>query len=386
MTYGLAHRIYQRRQADQTVNNYKHFSWHLHRADSNFYESIAKNGYLYPGLSGADILDGKTNQLIDSSYASANVKNNNVGFFPLYPYLARLLYSLFNIDVRWSLTAVSWLFSLLFWYTLFSRPMRLSFGNETVVWSALFVFFFPSSFFLLANYTESLLAFLMIFILKDFVGLGDSSNNKRINFTVASRLGILGLAKATVLPLTAVVWLCSIRKYKIINQLKWIAVALSGFLIFLIYCAIFFKDPFLYFKIQKYSWPQSDSGLLSLLNIDRLVGTIFDGKTCANGIIGFGSLLVSLGGVSSHKLPIKRAGILAVSVLVLVLAGTVNNYMNSCLRYVLMATPVFLIMGHFMASLRNMWSKYLAGLLLLYAGFFWFKNWLEIFIANDFFA
>jgi Gpi18-like mannosyltransferase len=112
------------------------------RWDSEWYLSIAKNGYQFtPG------------------------QESNVAFFPLYPYAVRLAHSVipWRSDAGWLLIGI--LISngsLLVALTYLNRLVRLDYDKATAARAVLYLCVFPTTLFLSAFYSESLfLAFVL---------------------------------------------------------------------------------------------------------------------------------------------------------------------------------------------------------------------------------
>ena len=106
------------------------------RWDAGWYLSIAQNGYSFaPG------------------------KQSNVAFFPLYPYLIRLVHYVIPLsrDVGWLLVAIivsnsALIIALIYLYKL----VRLDFDRSTSARAVLYLCLFPTTLFLSAVYSESL--------------------------------------------------------------------------------------------------------------------------------------------------------------------------------------------------------------------------------------
>lgn len=105
--------------------------------DSEWYAAIAQNGYVN--------LDGPIH---------CGLKNANVVFFPGYPYLARGLVLGLHLQANTALLLVSQSAALLFWCSLFYILRHLSWLKQC--FAALLILVFPTSWFLVMGYSESL--------------------------------------------------------------------------------------------------------------------------------------------------------------------------------------------------------------------------------------
>lgn len=139
--------IYSDRQivdyrTDQTSNeplgiNQVSFIHALLRYDSNHYRNIVNHGY-------------------DST---------NAAFFPLYPALVYVIHTTLGLSVDYALFAVSWFFciaaALVMFYWLKYELTRLK--SKLSPWAVMFLIsIFPTSFYFMLGYTESLFVFLTI--------------------------------------------------------------------------------------------------------------------------------------------------------------------------------------------------------------------------------
>ena len=111
------------------------------RWDSSWYYDIAKNGYSYT--------------------PSPNIRQQNIAYFPLYPYMVRYLNHLVG-DFYLSgiiIANISFLFAIIGLYLLLSSQYTQDIANNSILLLA----FSPFSFFFSAMYSESLFLFSVVF-------------------------------------------------------------------------------------------------------------------------------------------------------------------------------------------------------------------------------
>ena len=113
------------------------FQW-----DSNHYQSIVEEGY----------------HLAPEPLLSSDVHLNhaNVGFFPAYPLLVRCLQFCLNIRTHYALILTAQLFCFLFWFQFFLLLREWQLPRNRILYIGLNVALFPSAFFLVVGYSESL--------------------------------------------------------------------------------------------------------------------------------------------------------------------------------------------------------------------------------------
>ncbi len=106
--------------------------------DCAWYTEIARNGYR------------STVPPVRQSKTEANV-----AFFPLYPWLGRLLYLGAGVEPRYGLLAVAQLCSILFWASLWSWARRWRIPRFEAALLLWVILAHPASFFLVSGYSES---------------------------------------------------------------------------------------------------------------------------------------------------------------------------------------------------------------------------------------
>ena len=123
--------------ADQPINSFYNYFANWNRWDASHYLNIAQNGYAATG---------------DDRFL--------IVFFPLYPALVALFQIVFR-DYLVSALVVSGITSIALGF-LFRQLVRLDYSEKIAQFSVLFLFIFPTSYFLHIPYTESLFLTLCI--------------------------------------------------------------------------------------------------------------------------------------------------------------------------------------------------------------------------------
>jgi hypothetical protein len=217
----------------------------LARFDAGWFRSIAENGYFWDPATGT----------------------GNVAFFPLYPFLIRVL-TFSGLPFFWAGYLVSHI-SFLISVVLLQRLDALRPGPDPAHSSLMALLTFPWAFFLLAPYSESLfLALALGVFLAAFRG----------HWTLVACLGFLaGLTRlfslALVPPLLLLAWGVNSRASEGGQRprLPVIAAALSpafGFASFITWLGFRFHDPLVFIHAQQRGWGRHPglSGLQSSLH------------------------------------------------------------------------------------------------------------------------
>lgn len=167
-----------------------------------------------------------------------NVYNGNLKtFFPLYPFILKFIAMFFKINYLLSGVLVSWI-SLVVALIYLNRLLILEKKQDLFFRICLLILFFPTSFYFLANYTESLflleaICFFYFYKAKDY---------KKASWIAAfsSATRIIGLSFFLILLIT---------KYKDILKTKKIPkilyIAPLGFILYAVYLWCYYANPFL---------------------------------------------------------------------------------------------------------------------------------------------
>ncbi len=213
--------------------------------DSEWYEAIAQYGYIN----------------IDGPYKTG-LRNANVVFFPGYPYLARSLINVLNINSKVALLIVSQFFTLFFWILVCNIIKEADWYKQVAV--ILLLAFFPTSWFFYTGYSES------SFIFATVLSLWLFQNNKWIlagiiaAYMTSTR--IIGTPVLIVPFLT--IFILNSQKVVIFWQQNAIhrlinlffkpsligIIGVCGVGGFLLYCQLKFGSWHLYFDMEKFGW------------------------------------------------------------------------------------------------------------------------------------
>ena len=213
--------------------------------DSEWYEAIAKFGYIN--------IDGPQN---------TGLQNANVVFFPGYPYLARIITSVFHIEAKVAILIISQTFCMFFWIT-FCKVISNAKKHQQII-AILLVAFYPCNWFLYTAYAESTFIFTTVFSLWMFI------NNKWLTASIAAifmtATRIIG-TPVLIVPMLSIIY---INRKKIFDSWKqeqfheifnilfkptlFGLIGVIGVLGFLIYCHIEFNSWHLYFDMEEFGW------------------------------------------------------------------------------------------------------------------------------------
>ncbi|MBA2442717.1 MAG: hypothetical protein H0V53_09975 [Rubrobacter sp.] len=351
-----------------TINLWGHW-------DGEHYARLASNGYLEPP------------------------NNVSPAFFPLYPLLIRSFAELFGGPV--SLGALSlWgvLISLAVLPLAFYFVYRITedgWGTRAAQGAVLALAFFPTSFFLNAAYTESL-----------FLALSAGALwAARVRRDLLLAALFAGLATATrnvgvflFLPL-AYEWLRNAGEYR--WRGLYLALAPSGLVAYMGYLWYRFGDPLLFYTDQadwgreatsplatmENIWSRAHGGVERVLEPGAFVGTPYPGRLMLylDALLNTYNLLflllavglVVLGAAVWRVLPLGLAGYALLLTVAPAFFGTESVPLMGMPRYVLVAFPLFIVLGVLLGDRRLLagWVAASAALSLVFVSLFvgwWF--------------
>lgn len=336
-----------------TMNIWSHF-------DGEHYARLASNGYLNPP------------------------NNMSPAFFPLYPLLIRAFAALFGGPVSVEVLAV-WgvLISLLvlpFALYFVYRIAEQDYGTRVAQGAVLGLAFFPTTFYLNAAYTESL-----------FLALSAGALwAARIRRDLLLACLLAGLATATrnvglflALPL-AYEWFRNIGYYRWWRA-SYLALAPSGLVAYMGYQWWKFGSPFLFYTDQK-DWNREASGpLLTISNAWQEardgVGWLFDPQVqiaefdptqlmvhlnSANNTYNFAFLTLAIV-LLIAGLRVLSPGMWGYAFLVSIFPaffGAPGVTLMGLSRYVLVAFPLFIVLGVLLRNRMLLWTWLAAGVVL----------------------
>jgi hypothetical protein len=277
------------------------------------------------GLFAGIVRDGYTNGI----GAGASI---TTGSFPLYPVVSYAVKTLFGVNEFLALLLVANLASLAT-SLLIAKFFKDELGDETALLSASFFWFFPYSIFLSAGYSESLF---LSFVLLGFVLL---RKERFVLAAVAAGLS-LGARSVGLAMLPAVLWEVWQRnnapKQLLVPKMILCGIlALSGLLVFMLFLALQFGDPFAFVTAQS-SW---HTPLL-----ERLVsGSVFHPFRHMNiRIGGWFFCFVALSVWSFWRL---RTSVSLYGLGVLMIPYITVGITDSADRFVMMCLPAFMCLG-----------------------------------------
>lgn len=330
----------------------------LARWDSGWYISIAEGGYQPPPRTFG--------------------QETNHAFFPLYPLLIRFLTRATGIETSLAGNLISG-GALLGAVLLFADWIRLRWGEPRVLPALLALLAFPTSFFFLSVYTESLTLLLVLLAVISI---------DRSRPLVAVLAGYLaGLTRITGVVLAPYLALSSMAKSRRDGN-GWRRTVAAGILTglppilgFLTFCAWFeyrFQDPFLFAKAQ-HNWGTVEKTALDGPRIvaktiasDLATGRIFH-KSPVRTLEGVFLLLFAFLAI---RLLREKRWIESLYVLLTIGLVPFTGTLESAGRYVLPAFPAFAILGGFSVRPALFRLCLVLGFLLQAAYVAVFVNWL----------
>jgi hypothetical protein len=317
----------------------------LYQNDSQHYDSIATHGYR-----------GVVPDSIDQSNYKHwnNIDNTEAGFFPGYPIAAWIVHVVTGIRSRLALLLVAQFFAIVAWSYFLLILHRWNISLIGMIVATLSLLAFPSSFFLVAGYSESL-------FLAGVLGfLYWSEDQRRIAPLVAALHGvamtgtrIIGVA---MLPYSA------IRQI----SLKGIIISIggaAGIATYFFYLQLRFHHWNLYFLHQYVSWRVAPDFLffrkpLQLLFPSHVSGDINYHSQIAVSLLLWIFILIPIaelvrGDGWKHRAPLFLC---AIFLFFIPAAGVANIGMQSMIRYVI--PPLFLCIlwaAQFLSTMKRNW-------------------------------
>lgn len=307
--------------------------------DSFHYEKISAQGYSFPAngqVSSDDIHAGKA----------------NVVFFPGYPLAGALVQRASGLSTRISLLLVAHFCAWMAWTYLLLILSRTGMTRRGCLWAAAVVAVYPSSFFMVTAYTESL-------FLAGMLGLIFWSDRWMKSGSAIS--WILALAHGWALSLTRIVGfavdgypvLCDFFRKRIrFASIALFALSTATSVLFFVYCQRKFGDWAVYFKLEEIGW-QNQPRYFAILNPMSYVPRFFFEPTVdsfSRSSVTFAAVLFfawtrsewkvrkTTGVLSDSRL---ARGLVALAMFYIALTGKANSNMDSMLRYTL---PVYVLL------------------------------------------
>lgn len=308
---------------------YRSLSRELAQWDGQHYLTIARDGYeMNPPTSVRPRISG------------------NVGWFPLYPLLGRLV-SVTGLSMPWSMAVASWLCFWLAMLVLYS-VINSKYGERSAIFTMLAVLFYPASFYFVTSFPYSLyllLASLAYYMLHE----------KKYALLILPAAGL-----AVTYPSGALIGLPLayhlLRHWKSLRRPDrlWLIVAIfsiaAAIFFFFLYYHFKFGDFFLYLTYQG-QWFHHHKLTFPLFTLYRYLTAL------SFAHLEFLILVLTLGTailVYTRKVEVEWQLYMIGILLFTPTFGTVQCYY----RHVIVAFPLFLMVG---LAVNDRWRRYLAG-------------------------
>jgi hypothetical protein len=287
-----------------------HQSWDLieihNRWDAYWYLDIARNGYYLRGEK--DIA--------------------NVVFFPLYPFMVRLVASCTGgnfVLAGWMISSVFLMLSV----AMLTRLVQEFHPDIDPMLPAVFLLAYPTAFFLNAVYSESLFLFLSLSMV--FCSLRRNFPLAGICAALASATRIAGIF---LLVLLVIEFLQAYGWRRLFTRRAWpLVLAPVGALAFFTYHWIAFGDFFLYLKVQNFYGRDFDleSSLFNIRNHADMVHTVLE--------VFFTAATVLFGLIALRRFRLSYGAYMMVSIGIALSSGTTLGIS----RYAMVLFPIHLI-------------------------------------------
>jgi hypothetical protein len=329
------------------VHGARPFSWHAlellptiwNRWDAGWYMQIAEHGY---GSDGG--LQG------------------SIAFYPLYPWLIRLMHVVIH-NYPVAALMVSSLVTLL-GGLVFYRLARFEFGRSVALWSLITLLLFPTGYFLHAPYTEGLFLLLSV---------GAFYAARCGNWALAGWLG--GAAALTrtpgllLLPALLVEWYSQpLAERKVWPQAVWLGFIPLGWMIYLLINVQVYETPLAFMSAQEvhwkvtlaWPWVSLEKALVRTRFLTQLV-SLKEGFI--HGGAHLGAVLLLLIGLFWSLLRLRYS--YTVFLLLVTMQVTSLNFLLSTPRLMLSGFPLFFMLGHVAQNkiLRLLWLVFALPLL-----------------------
>ena len=302
--------------------------------------------------------------IAEHGYTSVGEGRYFIVFLPLYPFLIRLVASVLGNYEAAALVIsnVASLFAGVYLYKL----ARIDYSHNTALRSVFYFSIFPTSYFLIAGYTESL--FLLLAIGCFYYARKAKWLNAGVLGMLASATRITGLV---LLPSLLYEYFsqCSKRGSRRVRDFFSIALVSVGFLSYLIVNQVVFGDACAFLAVQHEHWYKHLAPPW-----EGLVGAIwgiFWRETADKALIGGAELVFGLVGLFCivYAFVIKLRPSYTVYMLLTWLTVASTSYWLSMPRYLLSMFPLF-IMFAIIADKREEWFYVLTSAFLLFFSFF----------------
>lgn len=289
------------------ATNLPHFLWSLGNFDGVHYLGIAQSAY-------------------SAQFTQA--------FFPLYPLVIRIFSLLTFGSLFWSAFLLSNIFFLLA-LIVFYKLIVGHYDQKKALWSVIFMLAFPTSFYFGAIYTESLFLLLSLatFYLID-----------RKKYFLAALTGFLATLTRLIGVFLGLIILLYTKGHK---RYMLAGIVFLGLLIYMLYLQVNFGNPIYFLTSQSEFGQGRDSSKLILLPqvIFRYIKILLttQGLLRLNAVFELTSTVFALAILAYSYKKVKSSWLLFsfLSVLLPTLTGT----LASMPRYILVAFPIYVVLG-----------------------------------------
>lgn len=268
------------------------------------------------------------------------LREENLAFFPLYPYLVRFLASVFHWDLLFAglVTANS---AFLLFIIVFFKLVREYYSSQVAFIAIISFIVFPTAFFATAFYSESLFLVLL--------GLTFLFLKKRQILIAAIFASLAGLTRPIgfLAPISVFYsYLASINFnfHRLDRKFLHAAVSLFGPAIYIIYLFFKYNDPFKFLSVEML-WQREVSDPISVI-LGYLWNFAVFNNYSINQLLDFLTTIFFLSVLilGRYKIPSSLWIFSMLSILIPVSSGT----LISMPRYVLSSIGAFIIMGKFL--------------------------------------
>ncbi|MCL5003685.1 MAG: hypothetical protein M1352_00250 [Patescibacteria group bacterium] len=280
--------------------------------DSGHYLEIAIKGYEYP----------------------------NQAFFPLWPLVLKSL-SLTGISIYKIDFFLSNFFCLIIFILFYNLGVKII-GRPAAQKALILLAVFPSSFYLISGYSESLFLIQAL----TFFCLLEAGRFKSASFVsalaTATRFSGVGLSAALL-----------VMNTRITRKLLLFAISILGLLSYLIYLKLYFGDPLLFVR-GVWEWGRFHYWKSMVFPPITIFSAAYDLiKNRGGGLFRYCDFLFGLAFLALLPLVYKKLGKnYLVYSLILILIPLSSGKTESLIRYLLPVFPVFLIAGNLLSSIR----------------------------------
>ena len=296
-------------------------------------------------------------------------------FFPLYPFLIRMLatYTFFSYEAAGLLIShIGFLAGLLLLYRMIVRHSK-----ALARWTIVFLLAFPTAFFYAAVYTEGLFFFLIV---------ASVALAKEKRWFAAGICGALAAATRVVgiTTLVLVAWEYWQNKPKRIrlSDIASIAIIPLGLLCYMWYLYRMTGDPFMFFHVQPmYGANRSGNAIIFLPQVfwryGKIIFTAFLKPTAESYVVSVFECLFTIGAYvllyigwrSKEKMSYL---IYAICVLTI---PTFTGTLSSMPRYIVSVFPLFIVLGRLVPTSFKVTLVVLFGILQMVAAMVYLRGW-----------